>query len=280
MLAACSGSCPRRGRVTVGSRQPDDLEVRAVTGYLPSGSRPRPLMTGHEFLAYPTRSPVCPRRPERRRRRGAGRRRAAARGGDRPIRAYSRGMLQRLAWPRHCSARRATCSSRARLRRRSPASCCFRRLIAGLKGAASRCSSTRTSSIRSSACATGFAFVSRGRVETIEVLSAGTALARAVRVRWRAAPGSSTHAPRRVARRPPARSCSTPPRPRRASEWPTTRARPPAARGSRARHSVVGGRARGEPARRLFVAGAAAGRPARWWIVIRPSCSRSGSSGS
>src|SRR5262249_9117482 len=88
---------PDRGRVTIDGHDPDDLEVRRATGSLPERLVLARWMAGLDFLAYHhalAGLPAGTRADDTRKaldRVGLDRE-----AGGRPIRKYSRGMLQRL----------------------------------------------------------------------------------------------------------------------------------------------------------------------------------------
>jgi ABC-2 type transport system ATP-binding protein len=88
---------PDRGAITVGGRPPDDLAVRARTGYLPERLGFDRELNGHEFLRQHARlaglawHEVAPRLSQ-----ALERVQLAAEALRRPLRTYSRGMLQRI----------------------------------------------------------------------------------------------------------------------------------------------------------------------------------------
>src|SRR5262249_11735976 len=88
---------PDSGTVTIDDRPPDDVQVRRVTGYLPERLVLDRWMTGREFLSYHhalARLPDTSRSSEVDE--ALARVGLPADAGARPIRKYSRGMLQRL----------------------------------------------------------------------------------------------------------------------------------------------------------------------------------------
>src|SRR5438034_6096464 len=88
---------PDAGRITIDGRAPDDLANRGGTGYLPERLVMDRWMTGLDFTAYHhalARLPAASRRADTKvalERVGLDRE-----VGSKPIRSYSRGMLQRL----------------------------------------------------------------------------------------------------------------------------------------------------------------------------------------
>jgi ABC-2 type transport system ATP-binding protein len=177
---------PDAGTITIDGRAPDDLEVRAATGYLPERLVMDRWMTGRDFLAY---HHALARLPE------------ASRDADveaaldlvaldaearaRPIRRYSRGMLQRVGLAQ------ALLGTPRFVFLDEPASgvdpagvVLFRRIVASLKsrGATLVLNSHQLDQVER--VCDRVAFVSHGRVESIETMTAGAGHARGVHVRW------------------------------------------------------------------------------------------------
>jgi ABC-2 type transport system ATP-binding protein len=182
---------PDSGRVTIDGHAPDDLAVRAITGYLPERLVLDRWMTGLDFLRYhhalallpaATRRADCAAALER-----VGLEPAA---GMRTIRGYSRGMLQRLGLaqallghPRHLFLDEPASGV-------DPAGVVlFRRLLGDLKGSGATVLLNSHQLDQVERVCDRVAFVKGGRVEAIETLSAGAAIARVVRVRWAAGAG-------------------------------------------------------------------------------------------
>jgi ABC-2 type transport system ATP-binding protein len=177
---------PDTGRVTIDGHEPDDLSVRAMTGYLPERLVLDRWMTGLDFLGYhhalallpaATRRADCVAALER-----VGLEPAA---GTRTIRGYSRGMLQRLGLAQ------ALLGNPRYLFLDEPASgvdpagvVLFRRLLADLKGSGATVLLNSHQLDQVERVCDRVAFVKGGRVEAIETLSAGATMTRVVRVRW------------------------------------------------------------------------------------------------
>jgi ABC-2 type transport system ATP-binding protein len=177
---------PDAGRVTIDGHAPDDLAVRAMSGYLPERLVLDRWMTGLDFLGYhhalallpaATRRADCVAALER-----VGLEPAA---GVRTIRNYSRGMLQRLGLAQ------ALLGHPRYLFLDEPASgvdpagvVLFRRLLGDLKGSGATVLLNSHQLDQVERVCDRVAFVKGGRVEAIETLSAGATIARVVRVRW------------------------------------------------------------------------------------------------
>jgi ABC-2 type transport system ATP-binding protein len=176
---------PDRGTVVIDGHAPDDLEVRRVTGYLPERLMLDRWMTGRDFLLY---HHALARLPE------GGRHEevqdAFARVGldreaeQRPIRKYSRGMLQRLGLAQ------ALLGAPRYVFLDEPASgvdpagvVLFRRILLEMKGRGATIVLNSHQLEQVERVCDRVAFVSHGRVEAVETLQAGAALARVVRVR-------------------------------------------------------------------------------------------------
>jgi ABC-2 type transport system ATP-binding protein len=176
---------PDAGRVTIDGHAPDDLAVRSVTGYLPERLVLDRWMTGQDFLAY---HHALARLPESGRREAAeaafARVGLAAEAGSRPIRKYSRGMLQRLGFAQ------ALLGSPRYVFLDEPASgvdpagvVLFRRLLGELKGRGVTVVLNSHQLEQVERVCDRVAFVSGGHVDAIETLHAGAAAARVLRVR-------------------------------------------------------------------------------------------------
>ena len=179
---------PDSGRVTIDGRSPDDLEIRAVTGYLPERLVMDRWMSGREFLAYHHDLALLPASS-----READVTAALARvgldpeAGHRAIRKYSRGMLQRIGLAQ------ALLGDPKYLFLDEPASgvdpagvVLFRRLLVELKGWGVTVVLNSHQLEQVERVCDRVAFVNRGRVDAIETMSAGAEAARGVRVRWAA----------------------------------------------------------------------------------------------
>jgi len=177
---------PDAGRVTIDGHDPDDLSVRAVTGYLPERLVMDRWMTGRDFLSYHhalARLAAATREADVQ---------AAldkvgldAEAAERPIRKYSRGMLQRVGLAQ------ALLGSPQYVFLDEPASgvdpagvILFRRLLGELKlrGVTVVLNSHQLEQVER--VCDRVAFVSKGKVEAIETLAAGAAATRMLRVRW------------------------------------------------------------------------------------------------
>ena len=176
---------PDSGRVTVAGREPDDLAIRALTGYLPERLVLDRWMTGWDFLAYHhalARLPAAGRATEvEAALERVGLDAGAAR---RSIGRYSRGMLQRLGLAQ------ALLGEPRYVFLDEPASgvdpagvVLFRRLLADVKtrGATVVLNSHQLDQVER--VCDRVAFVRQGRVEALETLQAGSGLARVLRVR-------------------------------------------------------------------------------------------------
>ena len=182
---------PDSGSVTIEGRDPDDLTIRAALGYLPERLVMDRWMTGRDFLRYhhalaglgaSRRSEEVEAALDR-----VGLDAAAA---IRPIRKYSRGMLQRLGLAQ------ALLGEPRYVFLDEPASgvdpagvVLFRRLLAELKqrGVTVVLNSHQLHQVER--VCDRVAFVNRGRVEAIETVEAGGGLAHVLRVRWAKAAG-------------------------------------------------------------------------------------------
>jgi len=180
---------PDSGRVTVDGRAPDDVANRAVTGYLPERLVMDRWMSGLDFLRYHHGLAGLPR--ERRRADAA---EALERVGLEPaagrqsIRSYSRGMLQRLGLAQALLGAPRLLFLDEPISGVDPAGVLlFRRLLAEqrARGATLLINSHRLDEIERSC--DRVVFVKSGRIEAIEVQSAGASHARVLRVRFAAA---------------------------------------------------------------------------------------------
>jgi len=176
---------PDTGRITIDGRAPDDLAIRRVTGYLPERLVLDRWMNGRDFLAYHhalARLPAADR--------GTDVDAAIARvgldpeAGTRSIRKYSRGMLQRLGLAQ------ALLGSPRYVFLDEPASgvdpagvVLFRRLLMEMKGRGVTILLNSHQLEQVERVCDRVAFVSGGKVEAVETLEAGAALARVLRVR-------------------------------------------------------------------------------------------------
>jgi ABC-type multidrug transport system ATPase subunit len=176
---------PDAGTIAIDGREPDDLAIRAVTGYLPERLTLDRWMTGRDFLAYHhalARLPAAARAADTEAaltRVGLDRE-----AGERSIRRYSRGMLQRLGLAQ------ALLGAPRYVFLDEPASgvdpagvVLFRRLLGEVKarGATVVLNSHQLDQVER--VCDRVAFVRQGRVEALETLHAGAALARVLRVR-------------------------------------------------------------------------------------------------
>ena len=184
---------PDSGTVTIAGQAVDDLSVRAVTGYLPERLVMDRWMRGREFLAYHHALARLPK-AERARDVDAALARVGleADAGGKPVRKYSRGMLQRLGLAQ------ALLGHPRWLFLDEPASgvdpagvVLFRRLLAELKGRGVTVLLNSHQLDQVERVCDRVAYVSKGRVEAIETVSAGAGAARVLRVRWAA--GGTPH---------------------------------------------------------------------------------------
>jgi len=194
---------PDAGRITVEGHAPDDLAIRAVTGYLPERLMLDRWMSGLDFLAYHhalARLPAARRHDEVQ---GAlARVGLESEAGRRPIRKYSRGMLQRLGLAQ------ALLGEPRYVFLDEPASgvdpagvLLFRRLLGEVKarGATVVLNSHQLDQVER--VCDRVAFVKQGRVEAMETLHAGASVAHVLRVRCPAGPTVTREALERAAKR-------------------------------------------------------------------------------
>jgi len=176
---------PDSGRITIDGHSPDDLAIRAVTGYLPERLVLDRWMSGFEFLAYHhalARLPAAGRRAEvESALEGVG---LAGEAGQRAIRRYSRGMLQRLGLAQAMLGRPRYLFLDEPASGVDPAGIVlFRRLLSDLarKDVTVILNSHQLDQVER--VCDRVAFVKAGRVEAIETVAAGAAHARVLRVR-------------------------------------------------------------------------------------------------
>jgi len=185
---------PDSGRATVGGLAPDDLAVRAVTGYLPERLIMDRWMTGLGFLEYHHALARLP----------AARRRADCEAafadlgldpasGHREVRRYSRGMLQRLGLAQ------AMLGAPRFVYLDEPASgvdpagvVLFRRLLGDLKGRGVTVVLNSHQLDQVERVCDRVAFVRDGRVQSIETLHAGAQHARVLRIAMTGAVADAT----------------------------------------------------------------------------------------
>ena len=175
---------PDSGRIEIDGKPPDDLSVRAVTGYLPERLILNRWMNGRELLSFHhalAKQPAATRRSDVEAALG---RIGLSEAGGKSVAKYSRGMLQRLGMAQ------ALIGSPRILFLDEPASgldpegvLLFRSLLLDLKqrGATVVLNSHHLDEVER--VCDRVAFVRAGRVEAIETPSAGEALARVLRVR-------------------------------------------------------------------------------------------------
>jgi ABC-2 type transport system ATP-binding protein len=176
---------PDSGRVSIAGREPDDLAIRAVSGYLPERLTLDRWMTGFDFLAYHhalARLPAAGRT--------AGVQAAFARVGldpeaaHRSIRRYSRGMLQRLGLAQALLGRPRYVFLDEPASGVDPAGVVlFRRLLDEVRADGTTVVLNSHQLDQVERVCDRVAFVKQGRIEALETLHAGAALARVLRVR-------------------------------------------------------------------------------------------------
>ncbi len=175
---------PDGGTITVGGRAPDDLAIRAVTGYLPERLVLDRWMTGRAFLRYHHALAGLPASRRRHEIETALRRVGLGEAAERRIRKYSRGMLQRLGLAQ------ALLGNPRYLFLDEPASGVdpggvmeVRRLLGELKGKGVTVVLNSHQLEQVERLCDRVAFVRRGKVEAIETVSAGAQEARRLKVR-------------------------------------------------------------------------------------------------
>ena len=176
---------PDAGRVSIAGREPDDLAIRALTGYLPERLTLDRWMTGLDFLAYHhalARLPAAGRAAEVRA--------ALARvgldpdAGRRSIRRYSRGMLQRLGLAQALLGRPRYVFLDEPASGVDPAGVVlFRRLLGEVKASGATVVLNSHQLDQVERVCDRVAFVKQGRVEALETPHAGATMARVLRVR-------------------------------------------------------------------------------------------------
>jgi ABC-2 type transport system ATP-binding protein len=177
---------PDSGRVSVDGREPDDLANRAVTGYLPERLTMDRWMRGLDFLDYHhalagrpagARRAECDSAFER-----VGLEPEAAR---KPIRSYSRGMLQRLGLAQALLSEPRLLFLDEPISGVDPAGVLqFRRLLAEQRsrGATLIVNSHQLDEVER--LCDRVVFVQKGRVESIVTQAAGASAERVLRVRF------------------------------------------------------------------------------------------------
>lgn len=177
---------PDTGRIEIDGRAPDDLAVRAVTGYMPERLVPDRWMTGRAFLAHhhalaglprASRQADCERALERT---GLGSDAGGRRVGD-----HSRGMLQRLAFAQALLGSPRLLFLDEPISGVDPAGVLlFRRLLADLSrdGVTIVVNSHQLAEIERSC--SRVVFVDKGRIASVETLQAGASQSRVLRVRF------------------------------------------------------------------------------------------------
>ena len=176
---------PDAGRITIDGRAPDDITIRAVTGYLPERLVLDRWMSGYQFLAYHhalARLPADGRWAEVER--ALERVGLDPEAGRRTVRRYSRGMLQRLGLAQALMGRPRYVFLDEPASGVDPAGVVlFRRLLSELArdGVTVILNSHQLAQVER-VCGR-VAFVKAGRVEAIETVAAGAGHARVLRVR-------------------------------------------------------------------------------------------------
>jgi ABC-type multidrug transport system ATPase subunit len=176
---------PDQGRVEVEGREPDNLAVRAVTGYLPERLVLDRWMTGTQFLSHhhtlagldpATRSADCVAAIER-----IGLEAAA---GDQQIGRYSRGMLQRLGFAQALLGSPRLLFLDEPISGVDPAGVMlFRRILGELSASGVTVIVNSHQLAEVERVCTRVVFVKKGRLEAMETVQAGAAQARVLRVR-------------------------------------------------------------------------------------------------
>ncbi len=176
---------PDSGRITVDGRPPDDLAVRAATGYLPERPALERWMTGYRVLHYHcglaggTGAGVeaeVGRVLDR-----VGLDRASA---GRPVKTYSRGMLQRLGLAQALIGRPRRLFLDEPTSGMDPAGMVLvRRIVEELRDDGTTVILNSHHMDQVERLCHRVAFVRQGRIEAVEVPEAGRGLARGLRVR-------------------------------------------------------------------------------------------------
>jgi ABC-2 type transport system ATP-binding protein len=191
---------PNGGQVTIDGLEPDDLSVRASTGYLPERLVLDRWMTGRAFLSYHhelARLPASKRREDVEA--GLATVGLDAQAARSPLRRYSRGMLQRLGFAQALLAGPRYVFLDEPMSGVDPAGVVlFRRLLADLKrrGATVVLNSHQLDLVER--VCDRVAFLSRGRLETTRTVEVGAAHGRGLSVRL--ASGGAALQPPDVAR--------------------------------------------------------------------------------
>jgi ABC-2 type transport system ATP-binding protein len=177
---------PDVGRITVDGLEPDDLAVRSVTGYLPERLVMDRWMTGLRFMLYHHSLARLSKAKRREEAEAAlervGLDRESAR---RPIRKYSRGMLQRLGLAQALLGKPRYVFLDEPASGVDPAGVLlFRRLLGDLKNAKVTLVLNSHQLDQVERVCDRVAFVNKGQVEAIETVTAGHEMARVLRVRW------------------------------------------------------------------------------------------------
>ena len=175
---------PDHGEITIDGRAPDDLAVRAATGYLPERLVLDRWMTGRGFLAY--HHALARLSPQSRDAEvdSALVRVGLAEARDQIVRRYSRGMLQRLGLAQALLGRPRYVFLDEPASGVDPAGVVlFRHLLSELKQQNVTVILNSHQLEQVERVCDRVAFVRAGRVEAIETISAGAALARVLRVR-------------------------------------------------------------------------------------------------
>jgi ABC-type multidrug transport system ATPase subunit len=192
---------PDGGTLTLDEMTPDDLAVRRRTGYLPERLVLDRWMNGLDFLEYHHALAGLPAD-----RRDAECRAAFVRvgldpgAGSQAIRRYSRGMLQRLGLAQALLGRPSFVFLDEPISGVDPAGVMlFRRLLLELKqtGATVVINSHQLAEVER--ICDRVAFVSGGKVQSIETLTAGAELGRVIAVRWAAATAPERVSPESLA---------------------------------------------------------------------------------
>ena len=192
---------PDSGRISVDGHAADDLAVRCVTGYLPERLVLDRWMRGLDFLAY--HHALAGLDPLTRREETAAaleRVGLTQADGQQPIRRYSRGMLQRLGLAQALLGRPRYLFLDEPISGVDPAGVMlFRRLLGEMRvgGVTLIINSHQLDEVER--MCDRVAFVRGGKVQSVETLRAGAALARVLRVRWGAGSDPRAVAPERLA---------------------------------------------------------------------------------
>jgi len=177
---------PDSGRITIDGRAPDDLAIRALTGYLPERLVMDRWMSGRDFLAYHHALAGRPARD-----RGAECAAALERVGLEPgagrkeIRSYSRGMLQRLGLAQALLGEPRLLFLDEPISGVDPGGVLlFRRLLAEQRARGATLLVNSHQLVEVERLCDRVVFVERGRVTSLQTLAVGAAAARGLRVRF------------------------------------------------------------------------------------------------